>query len=364
MIPLCVPEICGNEWKYMKECLDSGWVSSAGAFVNRFQEKFAEYVGAGKAAAVINGTSALHIALKSLGIKEGDEVIVPSMTFAAPVNAVRYVGAVPVFVDVCRDTYVMDTDKIEELITSRTRAILPVHIYGHPVDMDAVMELSKKYNLYVVEDATESLGSLYKGIHTGTIGHAGCYSFNGNKLITAGSGGMLVTNNESIFEYASYISTQAKTPTGNGGFLHEDIGFNYRMSNINAAMGTAQLENIQRFVEAKKGNAGNYSDLLSGVKGMTLPVQKEWAYNVCWLYSIVIEEGYGESRDALIERLKVNGIETRPFFMPLHLMKPYKGCRCGDMSVTNYISAHGLNLPSSVSLTDEDIQKVCELIAC
>ena len=364
MIPLCVPEICGNEWKYMKECLDTGWVSSAGSFVSRFQERFAGYVGVMKAAAVVNGTSALHLALKSLGIKEGDEVIVPSMTFIAPVNAIRYVGATPVFVDVCRDTYVMDTDKIEELITEKTRAILPVHIYGHPVDMDAVMKLSKKYDLYVIEDATESLGSLYKGVHTGTIGHAGCYSFNGNKLITAGNGGMLVTNNLSIFEYANYMSTQAKTLSDNGGFHHEDIGFNYRMSNINAAMGTAQLENIGRFIEAKKRNAKRYSGLLGTVKGIALPVQKEWADNSYWLYSIVIEEDYGESRDALIKRLKENGIETRPFFMPVHLMNPYKECKCGDMSVTDYVSQNGLNLPSSVNLTEEDIQRICEVIAC
>jgi perosamine synthetase len=256
----------------------------------------------------------------------------------------------------------MDVNKVEELITDKTKAILPVHIYGHPVDMDAVMDLSKKYNLFVVEDATESLGSLYKGVHTGTIGHAGCYSFNGNKLITAGSGGMIVTNREGVAEYINYISTQAKTFTDNGGFYHKDIGFNYRMSNLNAAVGMAQLENIGRFIEAKKRNANYYFELLRNVKGLTLPIQKEWADNVFWLYSILIEEGYGEIRDDIIKRLKERGVETRPFFKPAHSMKPYKDCRQSDMSVTEDISKRGLNLPSSVSLTGKEIEEICKLL--
>ncbi|MFZ5354275.1 MAG: LegC family aminotransferase [Bacillota bacterium] len=362
MIPLCVPHIIGNEWKYIKECLDTNWVSSAGSYVDKFEQKFSEFLKIKKSVVTINGTAALHLALKALGICEGDEVIVSSLTFISPVNAIRYVGAVPVFVDVCRDSYVMDVEKIEELITEKTKAILPVHIYGHPVDMGKVMELAKKYNLKVIEDATESLGSLYKGRHTGTIGDIGCFSFNGNKLITTGAGGMLVTNDVEIGEYTKYLSNQTKTVMENGGFCHEEIGYNYRMPNIVAAMGVAQMESIEHYCSIKKRNADTYSQLLKEVVGVTLPVQKHDAENINWLYSVVIENEYKLSRDDLIKTLKQNNIESRPFFMPIHLMKPYSQCRHGDMSVTIELSRKGINLPSSVGITIEEIQYVTRII--
>jgi perosamine synthetase len=358
MIPLSIPEISGNEWKYIKECLDTNWVSSVGSYVNLFEEKFQEYVGAKKAVVTVNGTAALHLSLKAVGIKKGDEVIVPSLTFISPVNAVRYAGADPVFVDVCRDTYVMDTDKIEALITPKTKAILPVHIYGHPADMDKIMELAHKYGLYVIEDATESLGSLYKGKHTGTIGHIGCFSFNGNKLLTTGAGGMLVTNDGKLGDYAKYLSNQTKTITENGGFYHEEIGYNYRMPNIVAAMGVAQLERINEFIERKSRNVQYYHEFLSGVKGITMPVQKEWAYNVNWLFSVVVEDNYPVGRDQLILKLKTMGIDSRPFFMPVPLMPPYKECRSSNMDITMELTNKGINLPSSVNLTGEEILKV------
>ncbi len=249
MIPLCIPEIKGNEWKYIKQCLDTNWVSSAGSFVDKFEEDFAKYVKATKAVVTMNGTAALELALRTLGIGKGDEVIISSMTFISPVNTIKYVGAEPVFVDVCRDTYVMDADKIEEMITPKTKAILPIHIYGHPVDMDKIMEIAKKHNLYVIEDATESLGSLYKDKAVGTIGHIGCFSFNGNKLITTGAGGMLVTNSEELGDRAKYLSTQTKTILENEAFYHEEIGYNFRMPNLLAAMGCAQLENIDEYIK-------------------------------------------------------------------------------------------------------------------
>ncbi|MEA4828306.1 MAG: aminotransferase class I/II-fold pyridoxal phosphate-dependent enzyme, partial [Clostridium sp.] len=220
MIPLCIPEIRGNEWKYVKECIDTNWVSSVGSYVTLFEERFSQYVQSKKAVVTMNGTAAIQLALIALGIGEGDEVIVPSMTFISPVNAIKYVGAVPVFCDVRRDTFVMDEEKIENLITEKTKAILPVHIYGHPVDMDKVMELAKKYNLYVIEDATEALGSQYKEKMAGTIGHIGCFSFNGNKLITTGAGGMLVTNDEKLGERAKFLSTQTKVVLENKAFYH------------------------------------------------------------------------------------------------------------------------------------------------
>lgn len=362
MIPLCVPEIRGNEWKNIKKCLDTNWVSSAGNFVNQFEEEFSKYIGSKKAVVTINGTVALELALRTLGIGEGDEVIVPSMTFISPINTIKYVNAEPVFVDVCRDTYVMDANKIEMLITKKTKAILPVHLYGHPVDMDKVMEIARKYKLYVIEDATESLGSTYKGKATGTIGHIGCFSFNGNKLITTGAGGMLVTNTIEYAERASFLSNQTKVVNENRGFYHSEIGYNYRMPNLLAAMGCAQLENIDEYIEIKRNNAEYYNTLLQGVEGIALPIEKNEIKNVFWLYSIVIESNYNLSRDALINILRENNIESRPFFSSVHKMPPYINSRRGKLNVTDELVDKGINLPSSVGLTKKEIEKICSVI--
>lgn len=364
MIPLCIPEIKGNEWKYVKECIDTNWVSSVGSYVNLFEERFQDYTKAKKAVVTINGTAALHLALITLGIDEGDEVIIPSMTFISPVNTIKYTGAVPVFCDCCRDTFVMDAEKIEELITPNTKAIMPVHIYGHPVDMDKVMEIANKYNLFVIEDATEALGSMYKGKMLGTIGHIGCFSFNGNKLITTGAGGMLITNYEKYGDRAKFLSTQTKVMLENDAFYHPEVGYNFRMPNLLAAFGVAQLENVEEYLKIKRENAVYYSELLKDIKGITLPVEKEWAKNCYWLYSILVEDDYGINRDELIEKLKENGIQARPFFMPVHEMPPYSNCRHGDMKVTTELSQKGINLPSSVSLTKEDIERICNIIRC
>lgn len=362
MIPLCIPEIRGNEWEYIKDCLDTNWVSSVGSYVNKFENDFASYVKSKSAVVTMNGTAALELALRTLGIGEGDEVIVSSLTFISPVNTIKYVGAEPVFVDVCRDTWVMDADKIEELITLKTKAILPVHIYGHPADMDKIMQIAKKHNLYVIEDATESLGSLYNDKATGTIGHIGCYSFNGNKLITTGAGGMLVANDEKLGERAKYLSTQTKAVLENGAFYHEEIGYNFRMPNLLAAMGCAQLENIDEYIKIKRYNAKLYNELLKDVKGITLPVEKKNVKNVYWLYSILVEDGYQLTRDELILKLKENGIEARPFFMPVHNMPPYKNCSHGKMTITKELSVKGINLPSSVTLKEEEIKLICKII--
>lgn len=362
MIPLCIPEIGENEWKYVKECIDTNWVSSVGSYVTLFEERFSQYVQSKKAVVTMNGTAAIQLALIALGIGEGDEVIVPSMTFISPVNAIKYVGAVPVFCDVRRDTFVMDEEKIEDLITEKTKAILPVHIYGHPVDMDEVMELAKKYNLYVIEDATEALGSQYKEKMAGTIGHIGCFSFNGNKLITTGAGGMLVTNDEKLGERAKFLSTQTKVVLENKAFYHPEIGYNFRMPNLLAAFGVAQLEQVEEYLKVKLENAAYYNEKLKDVKGVTLPVEMSWAKNCFWLYSILIEDDYPISRDELIKKLGENKIESRPFFMPVHDMPPYKECKAGDMKATEEIAARGINLPSSASLTKEQIDIICEVI--
>lgn len=362
MIPLCIPEVRGNEWKYIKECLDTNWVSSVGKFVDKFEEEFAKYNKVKSAVVTMNGTAALQLALVTLGIGEGDEVIVPSMTFISSVNSIKYVGAEPVFVDVERDTFVMDVNKVEELITEKTKAIMPVHIYGYPVEMDELNRIAKKHNLYVIEDATEALGTTYKGKLAGTLGDVGCFSFNGNKLITTGAGGMLITDNEKIGERAKYLSNQTKTITENGAMYHEEIGYNFRMPNILAAMGLAQLENVDAYLEVKRRNAKLYNDLLKDVKGISLLKEVDYVNNCYWLYSILVEDDFRMSRDELLQVLKENGIQARPFFLPVHDMKPYYGSRCGNMDVTMDIINKGINLPSSVSLKEEEVELICKII--
>ncbi|MEF9934205.1 LegC family aminotransferase [Clostridium sp.] len=363
MIPLCIPEIRGNELKYVTECIETNWVSSVGSYVNLFEQKFSEYTQSNSAVVTVNGTAALHLGLVSLGIGKGDEVIVPSLTFISPVNTIKYTGAEPVFCDVCSDTYVMDVDKIEELITEKTKAIMPVHIYGHPVDMDRVMEIANKHKLYVIEDATEALGSKYKGKMVGSIGHIGCFSFNGNKIITTGAGGMMITNDNNISNKAKFLSTQTKVVTENKAFYHPEIGYNYRMPNLLAAFGVAQLENIVGYVEVKRKNAQLYNRYLKNVKGITIPIEREWAENCYWLYSVVVEEDFPITRDELIKVLGENGVESRPFFLGVHDMEPYKGCRYGDLSITDFLCKRGMNLPSSVGITEEEIKKICEIIS-
>lgn len=362
MIPLCIPQIEGNEWNYIKDCLDTNWVSSVGSYVDNFEIKFAKFLNCKKAVSTMNGTSAIHLALMTLNIGVGDEVIVPSQTFIAPINAIKYTGANPVFVDIDKDTWVMDTKLIESLITKKTKAIMPIHIYGQPVNMNMVNQIAKKHNLFVIEDATESLGSKIENNHTGTLGDIGCFSFNGNKIITTGAGGMLVTNNEEYAKRAKYLSTQTKTTLENGCFYHEEIGYNFRMPNIVAAMGLAQLENLDKYIEIKIKNANLYDSLLKDNNGITLIKKEHTITNVNWLYSIVINENYNLCRDDLVKFLFENGVNSRGFFSPVHLMPPFLNCTSGSMYVTENISKKGINLPSSVSLEEKDIVFICDLL--
>ncbi len=361
MIPLSIPEITGKEILYIKECLDSGWLSSAGPYVKDFEDRFKEYVGAKFAIATINGTSALHLALMSMGIGQGDEVIVPSLTFAATVNAIKYIGAEPVFVDVCRDTYVMDSGRLEELISNKTKAIMPVHLHGQPVEMDEVIAIAHKYGLKVVEDAAQSLGSKYKEKYTGTIGDIGCFSFNGNKIITTGSGGMLVTDNEEFANHAFYLSNQAKDPSCKGQFCHSEVGYNYRMSSINAAVGLAQIKDIGRRIQIKKRISASYDEKLKLMDHIVLPCRKDCCETVFWLYPLLVKDE--SSMSELIDQFTKKGIETRPFFMPLHFMKPYSYHRHVGLNNTEYIYRHGVNLPSALAIDDQDINKVCQVIS-
>ncbi|MGE5328824.1 MAG: aminotransferase class I/II-fold pyridoxal phosphate-dependent enzyme [Deltaproteobacteria bacterium] len=367
MIPLCEPLIEGNEWKYIKDCLDTNWVSSVGGYVDLFEEKFKRYVQSKAAVVAMNGTSAITLALQVLGVGQGNEVIVPSMTFAASVNPIKYVGAEPVFIDITPDTWVMDVEKVEELITPRTRAFLPVHIYGNVVDMEPLLKLAEKYNLYIIEDATEALGSEYRtsdGVwhKVGTMGHFGAFSFNGNKLITTGAGGMLVTNNVVYGNKAKHLSNQAKIGLDNGGMYHEEVGYNYRMPNILAAMGAAQMEKIDDYLSKKIQHAKLYDKLLMDVGGVQLPCQKENVKHSQWMYSVLINSEYEINRDNLIKKLKDNGIMSRPFFSAIHQMKPYKESKAGEMETTNKVVEKGINLPSSVGLKEEEVEYICSLI--
>ncbi|NQV08592.1 DegT/DnrJ/EryC1/StrS family aminotransferase, partial [Candidatus Woesearchaeota archaeon] len=258
-IPVAEPVLEGNELKYVTECVKTGWISSAGKFVKKFEEKFSKYCDCKYGVAVSNGTTALHLALVALGIKKGDEVIVPNFTFVATANAVVYVGGVPVFVDADKETWNIDVDKIEEKITSKTKAIIPVNIYGHPCDMNKIMDIAKKHNLYVIEDCAESHGAEYNGEKTGSFGDISCFSFYGNKIITTGEGGMCVTNNKELAEKMSMLKDHGMKPERR--YWHETIGFNYRMTNIQAAIGLAQLENINKFIETKRENTIIYNSL-------------------------------------------------------------------------------------------------------
>jgi perosamine synthetase len=353
-IPVMTPQLEGNELLYVTECLKTGWISSQGTFVRRFEEDFKFYCKANNALAVSNGTVAIHLALDALGIGEGDEVIVPDLTFAASINAVIYTGATPVIADVTKDTWTLDPAEVRKLITPLTKAIMPVHLYGHPCDMDELMAIAEEYNLFVVEDCAEALGALYKGRHVGTFGHAATFSFFGNKTITTGEGGMVLFKNDEDYEKAAILRDHGMSKQKR--YWHDMVGYNYRMTNLQAAIGCAQLEKLDDFVSAKRRMAAYYNQGLSSQPNIVLPPEKEWAFNGYWLYTCIIEPDEDIRRDELIERLTKNGVETRPVFYPLHVMPPYKKyVKSGQrFPVTDYLSTNGISFPSSVNITKEE----------
>lgn len=376
-IPLCVPEIRGNEWKYVKECLDGNWVSSVGPFVDRFEEAVAQYVGARYGVAAVNGTAALHISLMLAGVRPNDEVLVPTLTFIAPANAVRYLGAWPVFVDVDPYYWQMDTDKVRAFLEKqcrwrdgflynkttgrRVRALLPVHVLGHPVDMDPLLEMARQYNLAVIEDATESLGARYKGRRVGILGDIACFSFNGNKVITTGGGGMIVTNNEKWAAQARYLTTQAKDDPIE--YIHNQIGYNYRLTNIAAAVGLAQMEKLDEYIEAKRRIAAAYKSLLSSTPGFSFMQEAPWALSIYWMFTVLIDrKEYGLDSRALLKRLAQNKIQARPLWQPLHRSKAHAAAGNFEAPTADRLYAGALSLPCSVGLSDKHMQRVAEAI--
>ncbi len=380
-IPLCVPQVSGSEWDYVKECLDTAWVSSVGSYVNRFEGMVADFLGIDHAVAVVNGTSALHLAFELAGIGPGDEVIVPTLSFIAPVNAVRYMRAEPVFMD-CDHNLNMDPEKvaafceeecsfdgeclIDKQTKARVKAIVPVHIFGHPVNMDRIMDIAGRFNLRVIEDACESLGADYHSGHfagkqTGTIGDIGCLSFNGNKIITAGGGGMIVTRDSRLAEKARYLSTQAKDDADH--FIHHETGYNYRLSNVQAAIGCAQMEMLKGRIRTKRSNFEVYRKTLGNVPGLYWIKEPSYARSNYWFYTLMIEEeDYGMDARHLKLRLAEEKIETRLIWELNHRQKPFENARA--YRIENALKYHTccLNLPCSVSLGDTDIQRICGLV--
>ena len=366
MIPVCEPTLIGNELKYVTDCLKTNWISSAGKYIKQFEESFAKFCDCKYGVACNNGTTAIHLALEACGIGKGDEVIIPAFTMIATCNAVIYSGAKPVLVDSEKETWNMDVNKIEERITNKTKAIMPVHTYGHPVDMDVINNIAKKHNLLVIEDAAEAHGAEYNGKRTGSLGKCAAFSMYANKIITTGEGGMITTNDEKVAEKAKLLRNHAFIKPR---FLHKDLGFNYRMTNIQAAIGLAQMEKADELVNRRINNAKLYNSLLKDVKGITLPPCKEWAKNVYWMYGILVEEEFSISMPQLRETLEKKGIDTRTFFIPMHqqpLFKEGKDERFPDCSgsypVSEELSKKGLYLPSSSSLTKEQIENIAGII--
>lgn len=359
-IPVSAPFLGERELEYVTQCVLTGWISSAGEFVPRFEEVFAKFCGARYAVSASNGTTALHLALLGLGIGPGDEVIVPSLTFIASANAVRHTGADPVFVDVDPATWTIDPRAVEAAVTSRTRAIMPVHLFGHPADMDAINDIARRHGLSVVEDAAEAHGARYRGRPVGALGDAGVFSFYGNKIVTTGEGGMITTNDEELAGRMRVLRDHGMSPTRR--YWHPVLGYNYRITNLQAAVGVAQMERVDAILRDKARIYAAYDRRIRELVGITPQPVADWASPVCWLYSVTVDSAVsGVTRDDILAELLAQGIETRPLFAPVHRQPIYN---TGDeLPVSDQLASCGMSLPSSVGLSDAEIDRVCRALA-
>ena len=349
-INISSPFLSGNEMLYLSECVRTNWISSQGKYVRLFEKQFKDYHSNHEALAVSNGTVALHLALVSLGIGKGDEVIVPNLTFAASINSIIYTGATPVLVDVEKDTFNIDVKKIKSYISSKTKAIMPVHLYGHPCDMNSITDIAKKNNLFVVEDCAEAIGSKYNNRPVGVFGDAASFSFFGNKTITTGEGGMVIFKDPKVAAKATVLRDHGMSKTKR--YWHDDIGFNYRLTNLQAAIGVAQFEKLNHIVESKRKIAEIYNEKLNQYSFLQLPIEKINTFNTYWLYTFLVCKKAPFSREELITFLNKNDIETRPVFYPLNIMPIYKEYADeDDFAVSSKISKQGLSLPSAVNLS-------------
>lgn len=359
-IPVAAPMLVGNEKAYVLDCLDSTWISSTGKYVERFESSFAKFCGARHAISCCNGTVALHLALVALGLEVGNEVIVPTLTFVATANAVRYCGATPVFVDVDPETWTIDPSLIEQKITSRTRGIIVVHLYGQPSDLDPILDLASRYSLFVVEDAAEAHGAEYKGNKVGALTDVAAFSFYANKAITTGEGGMLTTNDDALAATLRLLRGQGMDPKRR--YWHPVIGYNYRMTNVAAAIGLGQLETIEWHLERRASVANWYKKALSATSGVRWQSEPDWSKRIYWMFSVTLD-GDAPDRDAVMSHLNDAGIETRPLFYPLHLLPPYQ--KQGENAcypVAEQIARRGFSLPTWAGLTNDDVNYVVELL--
>jgi len=380
-IPLSAPNLSGKELHYIKKCIDTNWVSSSGKFVVDFEDAICKYVKVKFAVACVNGTCGLHIALNICGIGRADEVIVPTLTFIAPVNAVKYLGAEPIFMD-CDNYMNIDCVKLREFCSKECRitkaglknkktgriikAVIPVHVFGNPCDMEEIMKIARQYRFKVIEDATESLGSYYtagayKNKFTGTVSDIGVYSFNGNKIITTGGGGMIVTNDRILSEKARYLTNQAKDDSVRN--IHNEIGYNFRLTNLQAALGLAQLEQLEGFINVKKHNYELYKRLLNGVRGIKFLNVPEGTMPNYWFYSLIIEKNqFGMDRDGIMRRLQSRGIQTRPVWYLNHLQRPYKRNQAYKIENAPRFWRRILNLPCSTNLETRQVKYITSII--
>jgi perosamine synthetase len=381
LIPLSIPLIAGREWDYVKQCLDTGWVSSAGPFVERFESAFADCVGSSHAIACASGTAALTLALRVAGVERDDEVLLPTITFIAPVNAASYLGAHPVFFD-CDEFYNLDVQAVGRFLEQETqvragavfnrrsgrriRAAVMVHVFGNAGRMGELIALCRERGISVIEDACEALGTRYTvgeaaGHHAGTLGDIGCFSFNGNKIITTGGGGMVVTANSEYARRVRYLSTQAKDDEVR--YIHHEIGYNDRLTNVQAALGVAQLEQLSNYLERKRLNFNLYRHAVAQISGLNLALPPPYAVNNLWMYALQIDSAvYGEGRESLMQRLSERGIQTRPLWYPNHLQRPFRGAQAYGIERALKLLECTLNIPCSVGLVREDLEKVVEAL--
>lgn len=396
-IQLSVPNLDMEIVDNLKECIETGWVSTGGRFITEFEQKMAKYVGISDAVSAQSGTAGIHVALRILGVEEGDEVIVPTLTFVAAVNPVKYLGAEPIFMD-CDDSLCMDVDKLEKfcmeecrfeveenlctqnsesvkVLTNRKtgkriKAIVVVHIFGNLANMEKIMDIASKYNLKVLEDATEALGSYftegrYKGYYSGTIGDMGVYSFNANKIMTTGGGGMIVSRNQEYLDEARYLTITAKNTNPEDAlfFVHGEVGYNYRMLNLQAALGVSQIEQLEKFIKIKEANYEIYKNQLADVEGIEILSFKNGIRANHWFYSLYIDDKrFGENRDQLMYRLIEKGIQCRPIWKLIHTLKPYIDAQGYEIEKAIDYADHILNVPCSTNLTEEDVKYVCKMI--
>jgi len=372
MIPLSLPLLEGNEWKYVKDCLDTGWISSAGSYVNKFEEMIAEYVGAKFGIACMNGTVGLHIAQILCGVVPGDYVIVPNITFIATLNAVKYTGADPILIDVNSTNWQMDLAILENFLESKTevknsqcvlkengriiRAIMPVHVLGNIGDIEKLIGLAKKYHLKIIEDSTESLGSFYKKQHSGTFGDFGIFSFNGNKIISTGGGGVIVTNNEELAKKAKHITTQAKiSPTE---YIHDEIGYNYRLVNVLAAIGVAQMEKFPELLLKKRIMDNYYRKELSNIGDIEFQEISNEVEANCWLFTFKTKK-----MRSLLDYLNTNGVMSRPFWMPMNQLDMFKNdIYVSEFDISSSIYETCISIPSSAGITEDEMREVVSKI--